>query len=103
MIDNQLIDSFLGGQPPNPWSFGLQVVFSKLNTNEPIPGPKVYCLSKSSSNLSALSLSQLQAILVAVQRYNIPRDNSGRIGRPRYKNPKIKKETGERRTLYRYI
>jgi hypothetical protein len=48
-------------------------------------------------------LSQTQAILVVVRGHDMPRDNSGRIGRPKYKNLKIRKERGERRTLYRYI
>ena len=53
--------------------------------------------------VQSLIMSQPQSILVVVQRHCTLRDNSDRIGRPRYKNLKIKKEGKKGRTLYKYI
>ena len=47
-------------------------------------------------------MSRPQSILVAMRRHCALQDNSDRIGRPEYKNLKIRKEE-EETTLYRYI
>ena len=48
-------------------------------------------------------LSRPQSILVVVRRHCTLQDNLDRIGRPGYKNLKIKKEEKKGRTLYKYI
>ena len=58
-----------------------------------------YCVTWSNESL----VSWPQSILVVVRRHCALQDNLDRIGRPRYKNLKIKKEEGKGRTLYKYM
>ena len=76
------------------WTHSVLLEVPRVNDSRLAPRPLSLGLGADNS-----SLSRIPATLVVVRGHSTPQDNSNRIGSPKYKNLKIRRERREVRTL----